>query len=320
MAIKDKSLFDRFLSLKAHQLSTYAFENIYIWKGLFDIKWLILQDTLCIFFQDKISCFLYLAPLSENKKPGVIKKVFQIMDRLNKNKDISRIENIEEGDTSFYKDLGYTCQNKSYDYLCLRGDLAQLRGNKFKSKRACFNYFIKHYEFRYLPFSLKYRDDCLELYNSWVKERKAKNLDHIYQGMLEDSRRSLKNALDNYSDLNFIGRLVRINKKIKAFTFGFQLNQDTFCILYEITDLSIKGLSQFIFAMFSSELENYKYINIMDDSGLENLKKVKLSYYPAKLIPAYIVKRSRRNRDGSQLKAKVSPEKGTVYDCLENRP
>jgi len=291
LAIKDKKLFDKFLNLEAHQLSTYAFENIYIWKGLFDIKWLILQDSLCVFFQDKIGCFLYLAPLSRNKKPEVIKKIFQIMDRFNKNKDISRIENIEEESLPFYENLGYICQNKSYDYLCLRSDLTQLRGNKFKSKRACFNYFIKHYEFQYLPFSLKYRDECLGLYDSWVKERKMKNQNRIYQFMLEDSRRALKNALDNYSDLNFIGRLIKIDKKIKAFTFGFKLNQDTFSILYEITDLSIKGISQFIFRRFSSELEGYKYINIMDDSGLENLKKVKLSYQPVKLIPAYIVTR-----------------------------
>lgn len=291
LAIKDRRLFDKFLNLEAHQLSTYAFENIYIWKGLFDIKWLILQDSLCVFFQDKIGCFLYLAPLSRNKKPEVIKKIFQIMDRFNKNKDISRIENIEEESLPFYENLGYICQNKSYDYLCLRSDLTQLRGNKFKSKRACFNYFIKHYEFQYLPFSLKYRDECLGLYDSWVKERKMKNQNRIYQFMLEDSRRALKNALDNYSDLNFIGRLIKIDKKIKAFTFGFKLNQDTFSILYEITDLSIKGISQFIFRRFSSELEGYKYINIMDDSGLENLKKVKLSYQPVKLIPAYIVTR-----------------------------
>ncbi|MDP3732426.1 MAG: phosphatidylglycerol lysyltransferase domain-containing protein [Candidatus Omnitrophota bacterium] len=291
LSIKDKGIFNKFLGLGRHELSVYAFENIYIWKGLFDIDWSIIENSLCIFFKDKFGCFLYLAPLSAHRNPGLIKKIFEILNEFNKNKDISRIENIAEADISFYEDLGYTCRNKSYDYLCLRSDLAQLKGNKLKSQRASFNFFIKHYEFRYFPFSLKYRDECLGLYNFWAKERKIKNQDRIYQGMLADSRRSLKNALDNYSDLNFTGRLVRINKTIKAFTFGFKLNQNTFCILYEITDLSIKGLSQFVFSRFCSELEDYKYINIMDDSGLENLKKVKLSYHPAKLIPAYIVKK-----------------------------
>jgi len=291
LSIKDKGIFNKFLGLSRHELSVYAFENIYIWKGLFDIDWLLFEDSLCVFFKDRTGCFLYLAPLSRNKKPEVIKKVSQIMDRLNKNKDISRIENVEEGDFSFYENLGYACQNKSYDYLCRRQDLVQLKGNRFKSKRACFNYFINHYAFQYLPLSLKYRKDCIKLYNCWMRDRKAKNPNPLYQGMLGDSRICLKTALDNYSDLNFIGRVIRINKKIMAFTFGFKLNQETFCILYEITDLSIKGLGQFIFRQFSSELEGYQYINIMDDSGWENLKKVKLSYHPIKLIPAYIVRR-----------------------------
>ena len=296
LSLKDKAIFNKFLGLGRHELSVYAFENIYVWKGLFDIYWTIIEDSLCVFFEDKIGCFLYLAPLSQNKKPEVTKKAFQIMNRLNKNAQISRIENVERQDLSFYEDLGYAWQNKSYDYLCRRQDLVQLKGNRFKSKRACFNYFIKHYAFQYLPFSLKYRDDCIELYNRWMRERKTKNPDHIYQGMLKDSRVCLKNTLDNYADLNFIGRVVRINKEIKAFTLGFKLNSDTFCILYEIADLSIKGLSQFIFRRFSKELGGYKYINIMDDSGIENLKKVKLSYHPIKLIPAYIVKR--KNKQG----------------------
>jgi len=291
LSIKDKAVFNEFLGLERHELSVYAFENIYVWKGLFDIYWSLIENSLCIFFKDKIGCFLYLAPLSENKNPGVIKKVFEIMDGFNKNKDISRIENISEAEIPFYEDLGYACRNKSYDYICKRGDLANLGGNKFKSKRACFNYFIKHYEFQYLPFSLRYRNACLGLYDSWAKERKANNQDSIYQCMMDDSRVSLKNALDNYSDLNLLGRLIKIDNRIKAFTFGFKLNKDTFCILYEITDLYIKGLSQFIFRSFCAELKDYKYINIMDDSGLKNLKQVKLSYHPLKLIPAYIVTR-----------------------------
>jgi len=74
-----------------------------------------------------------------------------------------------------------------------------------------------------------------------------------------------------------------------AFTFGFKLNKDTFCILYEITDLSIKGLSQFIFRQFCSELKNHRYINIMDDSGLVNLKRVKLSYHRREQSPVILL-------------------------------
>jgi hypothetical protein len=290
ISAQDKKIFARYLNLSLHQLSVYNFNNIYIWKGLFEIEWAIIEDALCVFFQDKIGSFLYLAPLG-NKNPEAAKKVFQILDKLNKNRDISRIENIEEADLSFYEKLGYKYQKKSDDYLCLRSDLASLRGDKFKSKRACFNHFKKNNAFEYLPLCLKHRSDCLKLYDHWAKERERKNEGHIYSGMLNDSHKSLTVALDNYADLDFIGRVVRINKKIKAFTFGFELNQDTFCILYEIADLSFKGLSQFIFREFCRELTDYKYINIMDDSGLDNLKKVKLSYHPVKLIPAHIVKR-----------------------------
>jgi hypothetical protein len=61
--------------------------------------------------------------------------------------------------------------------------------------------------------------------------------------------------------------------------------------MYEIADSSVKGLAQFIFREFCSGLKDYTYINIMDDSGLENIQKTKLSYRPVKIIPAYIVAR-----------------------------
>jgi hypothetical protein len=113
----------------------------------------------------------------------------------------------------------------------------------------------------------------------------------LYQAMLGDSRRCLEILLKNYCDLDCSGRLVKIDGKVKAFTFGFKLNQATYCILYEIADRTIKGLAQFIFQQFCTEMKKHRYINIMDDSGLENLKKTKLSYQPINLIPAYIVLR-----------------------------
>ncbi len=284
-------MFIRYLNFNQHDLSVYNFNNIYIWSSLFDIYWALENSNLCVFFKDKLGSFLYLPALGENIKPEVIAKAFEVMDRFNPNPENSRIENVEEKDLSFFRDLGYVCVLKSHDYLCLRSDLARLKGNSFKAKRASCNYFIKHYSFECLPFGLKYKNWCLELYRQWMRARKAAFPDLVYQGMLEDSGKSLKVLLDNYKDLDCSGWLVKIKNQVRAFSFGFKLNPQTFCILYEITDLSIKGLAQFIFRSFSSELEGNKYINVMDDSGLDNLKKVKLSYHPVKLIPSYIVKR-----------------------------
>ncbi len=291
LSFKDKPVFIKYLSLSGHQLSNFSFENIYLWRKLFAIEWAIIRDNLCVFFRDQIGCFLYLPPLGKKIRPESIEEAFSIMDRFNRNCEVSRIENVEEEDIAFYRNLDYACQEKYPEYLCARAEQAELKGDRFKSKRACFNYFIKHNQFEYQPFSSGQKNECFKLYDCWMRQRKAKNQDPIYRGMLEDSRRCLKVLLDDYSGLKIVGRVVRVGGKIKAFSFGYKLNRETFCILYEITDLTLKGLAQFIFREFCRELTDYRYINIMDDSGLGNLKKVKLSYHPVRLVPAYIVKR-----------------------------
>lgn len=291
LTLRDQGIFNKHLAFARHELAACSFANIYIWRAIFDIQWVLVENSLCIFFRDKIGCFMYLPPLAKEPRPRVIKQMFEAMDSINQNKDISRIENIGQGDLEYYRALGYLCHQKYPDYLCSRNDLALLKGNKFKSQRASYNYFIKHYDSEALELKLKDKTDCFCLFNDWIEERKAHCHEDVYCGMLEDNRKVIKEALSNYKQLGLKGIVVKVDQQVKGFTFGYELNNDTFCILYEITDLSIKGLAQFIFRRFSTELKNYSYINIMDDSGLDNLRKVKLSYKPKRLIPAYIVTR-----------------------------
>ena len=291
LSLKDKALFDKHLSLGKHSLSVYSFANIYIWNKLFLISWVVINNNLCVFFQDKIGSFLYLEPLGRNIDSGVLKEVFKKLDSLNKNKCLSHIENIEEANLHLYRSESYEIVFKSHDYLCKRDDLASLKGNKFKSKRASFNYFTKHYDYKFSLLTLEDRKACLDLYDHWSKQRESQSFDQAYKYMLKDSRVSLFQALKYYKELKYYGFAVKIDKQIRGFTFGFQLNNDTFCILYEVTDLSIKGLAQFIFCEFSKKLKNFKYINIIDDSVLQCLKKVKNSYHPEKLISSYIIRR-----------------------------
>ena len=291
LRLKDKVLFDKFLGANRKELSTYSFANIYIWRSLFKIFWVIIEENLCVFFKDGIGTFLYLPPLGRRQSKDLIERCFGIMDGFNPNKDVSRIENIAECGLDFYRSLGYDCVYKGSDYVYRVSDLIRLKGASFKSKRAAFNYFIKHYRFDYRPYSLRDKDSCLALYRKWMNNRRGKSDDPVYIKMLEDSFLTQQEALSNYKKLDLAGRVVKINNRLKGYTFGFPLNKDTFCILFETTDLSIKGISSFIFRRFVEELPDYQYINVMDDSGLANLRRVKLSYRPVKLIPSYIVKR-----------------------------
>jgi len=95
---------------------------------------------------------MYFSPLGKTKSPEAVRQAFEIMDGYNKNKEISRIENAQADELGFYNELGYICKEKSLDYLCRRVELAHLKGDKFKSKRASCNYFIKHNDFEYLPY------------------------------------------------------------------------------------------------------------------------------------------------------------------------
>ncbi|MFA6349870.1 MAG: phosphatidylglycerol lysyltransferase domain-containing protein [Candidatus Omnitrophota bacterium] len=291
LRLKDRSLFNGFLSVSAHELSAYSFANIYIWNKLYDIFWVIIDGNLCLFFRDKLGCFMNIAPLGEYLSPKAVSQSFILMESINKNSAISRIENAEKEQLMFFKGQGLDCEHRSNDYVYLRSDLAQLSSSKFKSKRSSVNYFTKNYDYGYTPFSKKYESACLNLYRKWKESRKLEGREPHYAWMLEDNLQCLKNTLSLYNKLGIEGRVVLVKGELKGFTFGYQLNDDTFAVLFEIADPEVKGLAQFLFREFCAEFKNYKFINAMDDSGLENLKKVKLSYHPVKLIPAYCVKR-----------------------------
>jgi hypothetical protein len=286
ISVKDKDLFAKFLGKERHELSVYNFANIYIWRKFFEIEWSLINDALCVYFTDKIGSFLYLSPLG-NRDEATLKEAFSILTRSNKNNNFSRIENAEESHISGYKKMGFGCRSKSCDYICDRLELACLSGNKFKSKRASLNYFLRHNRFTVSQYCAEDKEECLALYRLWMSQRD--NPDGVYQNMLSDAKVALTESLDNFPKLGLQGVVVRVNGKIKGLTLGYELDKDIFCILFEVTDLSIKGLAQFIFKTFCVRLEKYKFINIMDDSGLGNLKKVKLSYKPARIIKAYSV-------------------------------
>ena len=123
---------------------------------------------------------------------------------------------------------------------------------------------------------------CSSLYEHWAKNRRDKHEDEVYRQMLKENRIVHELALFFYKQLGIVGYVVEINKKIEAYSFGYSLNSEIFCVLLEITNPDISGLSAFIFnrVCADEDLKEHTLINTMDDFGLPYVAASKQAYHP----------------------------------------
>ena len=270
------------------ELSRYAFAPHYIWRDFFDFYWTIIDDQFCLFANQDGDYFIPMLPMGATLNQNVIQQAYGFTLEANRAKQIARIENVPEGLIPFFRGMGFRAVRKETEYLYETDALIQLKGDRYKSKRAAYNALIcNHPTAQLQPYQPTHLEDCLTLYDSWQQERGSRIHDDIYQAMLEDSWHSHRVGLVRHEQLGLVGRVVVIDGILRGYTFGYPLNSEIFCVLFEVTDLGIKGLAQFLFREFCREQAAYRWINTMDDSGLENLKRVKLSYRPAKQLASY---------------------------------
>lgn len=293
LTLNDKPIFDTYAHRTSERLSHYAFAPLYVWEEHFQFYWTLLGEYLCIFAKQGEDYFMPILPMPCETKDrtylNVICRVYQFMLESNRNPHIVRIENVPHATIVYFEKNGFRATVKETEYLYETEALAGLRGDRYKQQRHAYNAFVAaHPAVKLCPYTPADQDACLSLYDRWRKTRSERYDDPIYNAMLDDSRSAHRVGVSQAAALGLLGRVVHINGEISGYTFGYPLNADTFCILFEVTDLKIKGLSQFIYREFCKELmDTYRWINAMDDSGLENLKRVKNAYHPCQLIPSY---------------------------------
>jgi len=131
-----------------------------------------------------------------------------------------------------------------------------------------------------------------ELYGQWAENRKSMYQDDIYRHMLEENAQVHKVILTHWRQLGLIGRVVEVGRRIAAYTFGYPMGENIFCVMLEIADITIKGLPVYIFRKFccDQQVEQFNFINTMDDCCLPNMAEVKLSFNPTIMNPSYTIR------------------------------
>lgn len=290
--LERKELIQQYLREAPGMLSSFSFINIFTWQEFFQFELGVIDGNLCVFARHDAGTFLYLPPLGKNVSAKTIRACFERMDKVNRNKGVSRIENVHAHQLALFPLEEFSRYNKGCEYCYYRKDLANMAGNSYKSKRSSYNHFVKNYTFQYLPYDESMRADCAALYQDWAQSRRPVYANNaVALQMLEENAGVHQLALRHYRELGLTGRVVTVDGKIKAYTFGYPLNTETFCALFEIADLSFNGLGVFIFREFCRDtaLAPYKFINVMDDFELENIHRTKMSFQPVALLPSYVI-------------------------------
>ena len=272
-------------------LSVHAFVNLFAWRGFFQFDVREIEGSLCVFAKDEMGCFQYVPPLGGRLTSKMIEECFRYQKEVNQGSNVTRVENVSQEQLKYFPEEKYHHFLKGHEYCYFRRDLEELKGEAYKSKRSDYNQFLKKYDPKYLKYDASMFEDCRKVYQLWMEQREKVQRDDIYLQMLRENEEVHARVIRESRALGLMGRVVQVDQEIVGYTFGFEINSDIFCVLFEICDLNLAGLPVYIFRKFCSDpgVKKYSFINVMDDSGLDNMKRTKLSFRPSVCLPMYNV-------------------------------
>jgi Fe-S-cluster containining protein len=285
VSLKDKEIFRHFFLLKTEKIFSHVFEYIYGWTDISHILWTIVDENLLVFWNQGGDLFLLLPPLGKDISFEAIDYSRKICSRGIHSPLI--VENVTEEDIGFFHKAGFRIKKSGQEYIYRTTALAGLGGERFKSQRWACNYFQKKNAPAIRNFVSEDAEKCLDLYMLWAKERLKKNQDNYFRLLIEDGFFSHSRLMRDFRQLGLRGKVLEVNDRIAGYSFGYPFDKGNFCIFAEVTKPGIKGGAQYLFREFCRDLTEFSYINSMDDSGLDNLKKTKMLYHPAKINPIY---------------------------------
>ena len=282
--LSDYKKFAQFFADEGEFSCEMNFISIYIWKTIYENKFYLDDKTL--FFRSLSDDEGYVFSLPYGDMEYGMNLIFDYCKEKGIKPNIwtSKGKRLDE----FLKK--YDCyelvpERDNFDYIYKRGDLANLSGKKYHSKRNHISAFSKKYNWTYESLNDTNKDEFLEFSEKWYYDRAD-----VFDEGLAAEQKALGEILYSNVGIDYKGALIRIDGKIVAVTMGSPINSKVFDIHFEKADADYLTAYALINREFAArELADYEYINREDDLGIEGLRKAKLSYKPEILLEKYSV-------------------------------
>lgn len=326
--LADRAVLEPYFSSLSEPLSDYTFSQLFNWRNSLRILWKQIDGHLCVFANGTGDLTLLMPPIGDTASDKAMRNAFELMDDYNaahKVPDRSRVEYASEELLARFDRCTLHVAPMGADYVYDVQRMIDLCGGDLASKRQAKNRFIRNYEHRLEPYcASSHRQDCMRLLETWKDHQDAQHDCEPSANAIKRAKESIatKLCLDTAELLGGKGMVVYVQQnsgngsalgaqgsathagagessgglswQLKGFTFGEPLGARQCSITIEKTDLTTKGLAQFIFSEFCRlNWADHPLVNVGDDWGLETLAWTKQSYRPVKMLHKYVLRRNK---------------------------
>jgi hypothetical protein len=212
--------------------------------------------------------------------PDSLRTAFQYLQKVNgPGSGISRIEGVTEDQAEQAEGWGYPVRHTLSEFLYEREHIAGLRGDGYRAPRAAINRLRKEHSLLLRPCRASDLEACGGLFELW-KSRRLPGMKGIGGKMLLSSQKAHFRVLREGADWGMDAWVVLVDGRLGAYTAGAPLDGRTYGLFLEVADLTVKGLSAYIFASVCRRLEAFDRINTGDAEGLPGLAESKEHWKP----------------------------------------
>lgn len=285
--LEDKELISSYFAKAPGRSCERTFVNVYLWSRHYKVKFAVIEDALV--FRDEGDGFAFSYPAGKDE--AVKKALEALMEYCRERKCPFRLYNVTEEHFAqlcgwFPDRFQIRYDRDAADYVYETEKLATLAGKKLHGKRNHINKFKALYpDWSYESLNDDNVEECFQMALKWRNQN----------GCDDDAEKNAEmcvtlNSLRLYKELGLRGGVLKIGEKIAAFSVGEPLCSDTFVVHIEKAFPDIEGAYPMINQQFVlHECMDYTYVNREEDTGVEGLRKAKLSYRPVFMVEKGIV-------------------------------
>jgi len=280
LTLADREHIEKYLNINKYINSEYSFTTWYAWQGLYSHRQAVIENCLCIFGKTPSNAptpnlgFVNF-PLGE--KEDVKRALLYLINYFGKKGKRLVLMSVSDLMLETLEEIGIADlfeaerERDREDYVCARENFTLLAGKKLHGKRNHYNYFADTYNAELIPITDDLVPECQAMLADVIEDRSR----------TPDSELNVTCVILKDRDvLGLKGSMLLVDGKPIGVILGEGRGEN--CIIHIAkADVAYRGASVALFKLFLEQnFTECKHINLMDDMGIEGLRRAKMGWRP----------------------------------------